>query len=97
MMKALSLPSLTLGVTGWGLTVAVTMVMLSGPFETRTCHTSCVQTLFFSAVAAGVVGLILAVVAFGRADRGRLEALALLVSGPLCAVFAALIFIGMLA
>lgn len=97
MMKALSLPSLTFGVIGWALTVAVTNVMLSGPFEARECQTPCVQTLFFSAVAAGALGLILAVFAFRRADRGTLEALALVVSGPLCAIFAALILIGTLA
>ncbi|NEX22839.1 hypothetical protein G3480_21475 [Thiorhodococcus mannitoliphagus] len=96
-MKALTLPSLALGATGWALTVAVTMVMLSGPFETRTCHTSCVQDLFFSAVAAGFAALLLAVIAFWRADRGVLTTLALLISGPLCAIFAALVLIGTLA
>lgn len=93
-MSAISLIGLVLTLGGWILLVAAGTNVLSGAFEGRTCQTDCVQTYFYAAVAVGVSGLVVGVIAALR-KRGRGIAYAsLILALPLCAIFATLFVIG---
>lgn len=97
MMNVASLPAILLTLAGWTLTALSAAAMLSGPYDGRTCQTECVQTLFFSGMATGVLGLILGIVGLRFATGRRLSQVSLWLAGPLCAIFAALFLIGNLA
>lgn len=56
-------------ILAWGLAAVLVWQMLSGVFEVRTCLTDCVQTLYISALAATVAGLIAAAVVWFRGQR----------------------------
>jgi hypothetical protein len=93
-MKPTSLLALLLAAAGWVLLIAAGTNMLSGHFDTRTCQTACVSSLFWGAAAAGGLGLLLSVIGLA-AHKGRgLAALALVVALPLCGVFAGIVGIG---
>jgi hypothetical protein len=93
-MKALPFLALLLALVSWVLMALTGINTLSGHFDERTCQTACVQTYFFSAVATGGIGLLLALVALVRSDFRIVTYSALIVALPLCAVFAGLILIG---
>jgi hypothetical protein len=93
-MKLSSLLALLLAGAGWVLLIAAGTNMLSGHFDTRSCQTACVSSLFWGAVAAGGLGLLLSLVGLaGQKGRG-LALVSLVVALPLCAVFAGIIGIG---
>ena len=96
-MNIASLPALLLTLAGWVLTAMSAAAMLSGPYDGRTCQTECVQTLFFSGMATGILGLVLGIVGLRLASGRRLSQVVLWLAGPLCAIFAALFLIGNLA
>ena len=62
-MKPTSLLALLLAAAGWVLMIAAATNMLSGHFDTRSCQTDCVSSLFWGAAAAGGLGLLLSVIA----------------------------------
>ncbi|QGU32370.1 hypothetical protein [Thermochromatium tepidum] len=96
-MNVASLPAILFTLAGWALTVLSAAAMLSGPYDGRTCQTECVQMLFFSGMVAGVLGLILAIVGLRFVVGRRLSQVTLWLAGPLCAIFAAILLIGILA
>ena len=55
-VKTLVTPALA-GI-GWLVTVILVMQLLSGTFDTRSCTTACVWTLYWSAFAVTAVGLV---------------------------------------
>jgi hypothetical protein len=93
-MKLSSLLALLLAGAGWVLLIVAGTNMLSGHFDTRSCQTACVSSLFWGAVAAGGLGLLLSLIGLA-AQKGRgLALLSLVVALPLCGVFAGIIGIG---
>ena len=54
-MKILSLSS---AVAAWVLAVILVMQLLSGNFETRTCQTTCVQSIYWASLGLCALGLI---------------------------------------
>jgi hypothetical protein len=93
-MNVLALLALLVTLGGWVLTALTGMNLLSGHFDDRTCQTDCVQGLFFSAVAAGLGGLLLAAISFRRPQGRLLSILALLVALGLWALFGTLFIAG---
>ena len=93
-MNLLALLSLVITIAGWILTGLTGVNLLSGHFDDRTCQTDCVQTLFFSAVAAGISGLVLSVIALFRSNGRILSLIALLLALSLCSVFGVLYIAG---
>lgn len=89
----------TLGVVAallaWTLTVLMTMNLLSGHFETRTCQTGCVQSYFFSAGAAGFVALVTGLVSAVSPKTRLIGIFALILAIPLCAIYSVFL-IGMI-
>jgi hypothetical protein len=93
-MKMLASVALILSLAGWVLTAMTGMNLLSGHFDERTCQTDCVQTFFYSAVALGMTGLLLSLLALIRSRGNVLSVLALLLALPLCGIFATLFIVG---
>lgn len=93
-MKAIALIALLLGLAGWALFMLTGMNLLSGPLEERTCQTACVQTYFFAAVAAGLIGFALGALATLRPPSRVIGVASLVLTLPLCGVFATLFVIG---
>ena len=93
-MNLFALLALILTIAGWILTGLTGMNLLSGHFDDRTCLTDCVQTLFFSAVAAGIGGLVLSGIALLRPTGRILSVIALLLALGLCSVFVVLFVTG---
>jgi hypothetical protein len=81
----------TLGVVAalvaWTLTVLMTMNLLSGHFDTRTCQTGCVQSYFFSAAATGFVALVTGLVSVLSPTTRVIGIFALILAIPLCAIY----------
>lgn len=81
----------TLGViaalAAWTLTALLTMNLLSGHFDTRTCQTGCVQTYFFAAAAAGFAALVTGVVSAVSQKTRVIGIFALILAIPLCAIY----------
>ncbi len=93
-MKLTTLLALVLAVAGWALLIAAGTNMLSGHFDTRSCQTACVSSLFWGGAAASGLGLLLSLIGLA-AQKGRgLAALAVVVALPLCGVFAGIVAIG---
>lgn len=93
-MKLSSLLALLLAGAGWVLLIVAGTNMLSGHFDTRSCQTACVSSLFWGGVAAGGLGLLLSLIGLA-AQKGRgLALLSLGAALPLCGVFAGIIVIG---
>ena len=93
-MNILALLAILLTIIGWILMGMTGINLLSGSFEGRSCQTDCVQMLFFSAVALGVIGLILSAISL-RKPKGRIfSIIALLLSLGLCGVFGMLFVAG---
>ncbi|MBK1717074.1 hypothetical protein [Thiocystis violacea] len=96
-MNVVPLFGLLLTGAGWMLTLMTATAMLSGSYEARTCQTECVQTLFFSGMAAGLLGLLLGLIAIRMSTGRALSQVVLWLAVPLCAIFAAIFLIGTLA
>ncbi len=97
MMNLAAIPAFLLALSGWVLIVSSAVAMLSGPYEGRSCQTTCVQWLFFSGTGAALLGLILGIIGLRLAARQRLSQAALWLAGPLCAIVLTIILIGNLA
>ncbi len=93
-MKALPLVALLLTIAGWALTVWTGATLLSGPYEDRTCQTECVQTLFFSGLAAAIAALLVTVIALFRPGGRAVTYGVLVLAAPLAAVYTTVILIG---
>ena len=93
-MNFIALLALLLTIAGWILTGLTGINLLSGHFDERTCLTDCVKILFFSAVAAGFVGLVLSGIALKRPNGRILSGIALLSGLGLCSVFVVLFVAG---
>ena len=64
-MKLLSLIS---AIIAWVLAIVLVTQMLSGTFETRTCHTACVQSIYWTSLVFCIFGLI---IGFGVIKKPR--------------------------
>ncbi len=53
--------NITIGIVGlaWALTIVLVTQLLSGTFDTRSCTTACVQSIFVGAIATNILGLVL--------------------------------------
>ena len=95
-MNLLGLLALGLGAAGWTLAILTGFTLLTrGP--DGDCQTACVQVMFFSAVGAGGLGLLLGLLALRQPRWRPVTYLALALALPLCALLAGLILIGVLA
>ena len=57
-MNAYNLITPVLALIGWSLTVVLVMQLLGGTFDTRSCTTTCVQIIYYSAVLVATTGFI---------------------------------------
>ena len=87
-MKMTATLGIVSALAAWTLTVLMTMNLLSGHFETRTCQTECVQFYFFAAVAAGFAALVTGLVSASSPRTRVIGISALVLAIPLCAIFA---------
>jgi len=94
MMRVMPFGALSLGIVGWVLLGLTFMNLTGGPMEERTCQTTCLQTFFFSAAAAGGIGLILGILGLTKPDFRKVTYLALVLLVPLCGLIGGLILIG---
>lgn len=85
-MNVPALIALLLALAAWALFGTTGVNLLSGYMEERTCQTGCVKTLFFAAVAAGLGGLILSIIALFRPSGRVVSVIALLLSLAICSV-----------
>ena len=53
--------SLLSAVISWALAIFLGMQLLSGTFDSRSCQTSCVQTVFWISFAVAMIGLIFSI------------------------------------
>lgn len=94
MMRVMPLGALALGIVGWVLVGLTALNLMSGPMEERTCQTACVQAYFFSATAAGVIGLILGIAGLTTRRLRIATYLGLVLLVPLCLLIGGLFLIG---
>jgi Trk-type K+ transport system membrane component len=94
MMRLMPFGAFSLGIVGWVLLGLTFMNLAGGPMEERTCQTACLQTYFFSASAAGGIGLILGILGLNRPDFRSVTYVALVLLIPLCCLIGGLILIG---
>lgn len=93
-MRAIALFAPLLSIGGWVLVALTATNLLSGDMAERTCQTGCVKTMFFSAVAIGVVALIFGLVSVFKAQTRGLGWLTLVLAVPLCGIVGGIIVIG---
>lgn len=76
----------------WGLTAALAVNLLGGPFAARSCQTGCMQVLGAAAFLTAVAGVLLG----PRRPRRALNALVSLALLGLIAIYLTTFFIGVL-
>ena len=86
-MKMIAILGVVSALVAWTLTSLMTMNLLSGPFETRTCHTECVQSYFFAAVAAGFAAIVTGLASALNPNTTVIGIFTLILAIPLCAIF----------
>ena len=76
----------------WGLTVALVLNLLSGPFEARSCQTGCMQSLGLASFLVAVAGVLVG----HRPPRHLVTLLCLLSMLGLILIYLTTFFIGVL-
>lgn len=89
---AVALWPLLAALLSWGLTAALAVNLLGGPFAARSCQTGCMQALGAAAFLIAVAGALLG----PRRPRRALNALVSLALLGLIAVYLTTFFIGVL-
>ena len=83
-------------VGAWGFTIALVYTMLSGTFDTRTCQTACVQTLFWTAFALSVVGVAYGLFSLSGGEKRGVATTSVIASSILLIIFATTMVIGII-
>lgn len=78
----------------WGLAIFLAMQLLSGTFETRTCQTSCVNTIFWVSFAIAAIGLIFTIGGISIGKSNWLKTLSLFALFGLVGIYVTTMLIG---
>ena len=86
--------SLFSAIISWALAIFLTMQLLSGTFDGRTCQTTCVNVLFWMSFAIAIIGLIFSVGGIAIGKSNLIKTLSLLALVGLSVIYITTMLIG---
>lgn len=78
----------------WALAIFLGIQLLSGTFDGRTCHTTCVNIVFWMSFAIAAIGLIFSIGGISLGNSSWIKTLSSLALVGLCGIYITTMLIG---